>query len=245
MQSNHPPKAGQEVEVAGAFSVRLVERAGPGVWRVEAQGPESWLERCERWGRVPLPPYIERPDDPSSEDERRYQTVFARAPGAVAAPTAGLHFDAELIEAIHRCGAEICFVTLHVGWGTFRPVTQGMLEEGRLHPERYSVERQAWETIRFAKREGRRIVAVGTTTCRVLETLARREGVSGETDLLIAPGFEFRAVDALFTNFHLPKSSLLLLVCAFAGRDRALAAYREAVESGYRFYSYGDAMLIE
>jgi S-adenosylmethionine:tRNA ribosyltransferase-isomerase len=202
----------------------------------------------DRLGHIPLPPYIHRPDTP--EDRERYQTVFARQPGAVAAPTAGLHFTARLLEEIAAAGVEIARVTLHVGIGTFKPVDAERIEEHRMESERYEIGEDAAEAIRRARSAGRRIVAVGTTVVRTLEGAAAvgdgevRAG-SDSTRIFITPGFHFQVVDALLTNFHLPRSTLLMLVSAFAGRERVLAAYAEAIHEGYRFYSYGDAMLVE
>jgi len=198
-------------------------------------------------GHVPLPPYIRRPDD--AADREDYQTIFARLPGAVAAPTAGLHFTEPLVEALESRGIEIARLSLHVGPGTFRPLRTPDLREHRVESEYYAIEEGEMDRIAGARRAGRRIVAVGTTTTRALESWARSESrgagaLAGWTDLTIVPPFAFAAVDVLMTNFHLPRSSLLLMVCAFGGRDRILHAYREAVERGYRFYSYGDAMLI-
>ncbi len=184
----------------------------------------------------------------------RYQTVFASRPGAIAAPTAGLHFTPEILESIRARGVEICELTLHVGLGTFQPIRSETLEGHAMHSEEYEISRETAERIAQAKKEGRKILAVGTTAVRALEDAAIRAVDSGNSDLLcagngaarlfITPGFEFRVVDALLTNFHLPRSTLLALVCAFAGRERTLAAYRHAVQAGYRFYSYGDCMLI-
>ncbi len=211
-------------------------------------------------GQVPLPPYIRRPAD--SGDSISYQTVYARVPGAVAAPTAGLHFTEELLQRIREKGIRIAFVTLHVGWGTFKPVGERELREGRLHEERFSVSAETLEAIRLAKRQGGRVVAVGTTVVRALESWrgqalikpkgpgpfgvksARSDSLWTSTNLFIRPPFQFKGVDALVTNFHLPGTSLLYLVAAFAGEEKALAAYREAIQRRYRFYSYGDAMLI-
>lgn len=197
-------------------------------------------------GHVPLPPYIKRADEAS--DRERYQTVYARRRGSVAAPTAGLHLTDALLAALAARGVERVDVTLHVGYGTFKPVRAERVEDHLVDAERFEVDDQAAGPINRALREGRRIVAVGTTTTRTLETLGRegcpvRAG-TGWTDLFIYPGFQFRIVSVLMTNFHLPRSSLLMLVCAFGGRERVLAAYAEAVARGYRFYSYGDAMLI-
>jgi len=203
----------------------LLEHLGEGRWRLRLDGEPA--------GETPLPPYITKPlADPS-----RYQTVYARAVGSAAAPTAGLHFTPELLA---RLEPEPVRVTLHVGLDTFRPVTEERLEEHRIHGERYKVEPEAWERIRAAER----VLAVGTTTVRVLETLARGEPLAGRTELFITPGFEFQRVDALLTNFHLPRSTLLALVMAFAGIEETRRLYRLAVAERYRFYSFGDAMLI-
>jgi S-adenosylmethionine:tRNA ribosyltransferase-isomerase len=200
---------------------------------------------------VPLPPYIRWPDCPSDRD--RYQTMFAHRRGSVAAPTAGLHFTRQLVDALHARGVEIVEITLHVGYGTFQPVRADRVEDHRIEPERYEISESAAARINGALAERRRVIAIGTTTTRTLEGVAfgRRtccghvvESGSGEIDLFIYPGFTFRVVGGLLTNFHLPRSSLLMLVSAFAGRDRVLAAYREAIDRKYRFYSYGDAMLI-
>ncbi len=202
----------------------------------------------ERYGHVPLPPYISREDRP--EDRERYQTVYARERGSVAAPTAGLHFTPEILERIHQRGIETAEVTLHVGLGTFQPVHADVVEEHKLHRERYSITEQTAEAINRALEQGRRVVAVGTTTVRTLEYAAslgdgRIKAASDEADIFIYPGFEFRVVGAMLTNFHLPKSTLLMLVSAFAGREHVLAAYNHAVEEKYRFFSYGDCMFVE
>jgi S-adenosylmethionine:tRNA ribosyltransferase-isomerase len=203
--------------------VELLEHLGEGRWRVRLDGEPA--------GETPLPPYITEPlGDPS-----RYQTVYARESGSAAAPTAGLHFTEELLERLDPVR-----VTLHVGLDTFRPVTEERLEEHRIHGERYEVKLPAWERIRSAER----VLAVGTTTVRVLETLARDGPLAGRTEVFITPGFAFRRVDALLTNFHLPRSTLLALVMAFAGIEETRRLYRIAVEERYRFYSFGDAMLI-
>ena len=198
-------------------------------------------------GHVPLPPYIKRADRPV--DQERYQTVFAAARGSVAAPTAGLHFTPALLDRLRACGVERHTITLHVGYGTFEPVRTQEVEAHRVAPERYAVPESTATGVNRALDEGRRVVAVGTTTTRTLAAVARAHGgrlepATGETDLYICGGFDFRVVGGLLTNFHLPRSSLLLLVCALAGRDAILAAYREAVDRRYRFYSYGDSMLI-
>ncbi|HYH45037.1 MAG TPA: tRNA preQ1(34) S-adenosylmethionine ribosyltransferase-isomerase QueA [Thermoanaerobaculia bacterium] len=195
----------------------------------------------DRLGHIPLPPYIHRPDEESDRD--RYQTVFARTPGAIAAPTAGLHFSERLLDEIAAAGIGIARVTLHVGIGTFKPVSAERVEDHRMDRERYEVGEETAEAIRRTRENGGRIVAVGTTVVRTLESSAGAAG-SGSTELFITPGFRFRVVDVLLTNFHLPRSTLLMLVSAFAGRERVLAAYEEAIREGYRFYSYGDAMLV-
>jgi S-adenosylmethionine:tRNA ribosyltransferase-isomerase len=199
----------------------------------------------DRLGHVPLPPYIHRPEHRPDEaaDRDRYQTVFARIPGAIAAPTAGLHFSERLLEEIAAAGIGIARVTLHVGIGTFKPVSAERVEDHRMDRERYEVGEETAEAIRRTRESGGRIVAVGTTVVRTLESSAGLAG-SGSTELFITPGFRFRVVDVLLTNFHLPRSTLLMLVSAFAGRERVLAAYEEAIREGYRFYSYGDAMLV-
>jgi S-adenosylmethionine:tRNA ribosyltransferase-isomerase len=193
--------------------------------------------QMQRFGHVPLPPYIKRADEPA--DRERYQTVFAKMNGSVAAPTAGLHFTPEILDACRRTGAEIAYVTLHVGLGTFQPLHGEQFEGHRLHSEQYEITPENETLIRAASR----LVAVGTTSVRTLESTAL-SGTSGETDLFIYPGFEFTLTGAMLTNFHLPRTSLLLLVCAFAGKELALAAYRHAVDERYRFYSYGDCMLV-
>jgi S-adenosylmethionine:tRNA ribosyltransferase-isomerase len=220
--------------------------------RIRFSGPVE--PHLEVLGHVPLPPYIKRSDE--AADRAAYQTVYARHPGAIAAPTAGLHLSEELLAALAAGGVATAAVTLHVGIGTFKPVTAPLVHEHRMERERYDVPEATAAAIRRTRREGGRVVAVGTTVTRALEAAARAAeaagGAPGEvavgpgaTDLFLTPGARFRVVDILLTNFHLPRSTLLMLVSAFAGRDRVLAAYREAVEQGYRFYSYGDAMLAE
>lgn len=206
----------------------------------------------ERFGHVPLPPYIEREDENS--DRSRYQTIFAKQPGAIAAPTAGLHFTSEIMEKLLARGVEACEITLDVGLGTFQPIHADDLKDHVMHAESYEISGDSVERINAAKEKGRKVVAVGTTVIRALEDSALRAAQTGtkplllsgkaEARLFITPGFEFRVVDALLTNFHLPRSTLLALVCSFAGRENVLNAYRQAVEAKYRFYSYGDCMLI-
>jgi len=227
-----------EVLERGEFGDRLLEFAPV----------EDFFGVLDRIGHVPLPPYIHRDD--AAADRDRYQTVFSRDPGSVAAPTAGLHFTPRMLERITARGVEIARVTLHVGLGTFAPLRVEFVDQVRLHRERYSIAAEAADAVNRAQRERRRIVALGTTVVRTLESAAQRAGSaplsahSGETEIFISPGFDFRVVDALLTNFHLPQSSLLMLVSAFAGREHVLEAYRHAVESRYRFFSYGDCMFL-
>jgi S-adenosylmethionine:tRNA ribosyltransferase-isomerase len=214
------------------------------VWRDEGGDVDEVIDAI---GHVPLPPYIKRSDQ--ADDRDRYQTLFARVRGSVAAPTAGLHFTPKVIDDLAKGGIERVEITLHVGYGTFKPIRSACVEDHHVDAETYEVPAATADEINRALDEKRRVIAVGTTTTRTLETAARLGGGrlvagAGVTDLYIHPGFSFNVVGALITNFHLPRSSLLVLVCAFAGRDRILAAYQEAVTCGYRFYSYGDAMLI-
>jgi S-adenosylmethionine:tRNA ribosyltransferase-isomerase len=232
-------KAGSTLALDGGLRLRVLGREGE-FYRLRFPGEA--LELLERHGSVPLPPYITHA--PEAEDESRYQTVYARAPGAVAAPTAGLHFDEALLAALAARGVAFAYVTLHVGAGTFQPVRVKSLAEHRMHGERYEIPEETAAAIEAARRRGGKIVAVGTTTVRCLEASGAAAG-SGETDLFITPGFDFRVVDRLVTNFHLPKSTLLVLVSAFAGIEPIRAAYRHAVAHRYRFFSYGDAMLID
>jgi S-adenosylmethionine:tRNA ribosyltransferase-isomerase len=216
--------------------------------RFEAAG-RDFFAAIERLGHIPLPPYIARQD--TEEDRRRYQTVYAQRPGSVAAPTAGLHFTPEILDAIRARGHEIAEITLHVGLGTFQPVRHEVVEENKLHTERYEIGADAAEKIARAKRDGRRVVAIGTTSVRTLEYAAMQSPDGsiapqrGEAEIFIYPGFRFRVADALLTNFHLPKSTLMMLVAALAGRERILAAYHHAVAERYRFFSYGDCMFID
>ena len=215
--------------------------------RLRHPGGGDLREAIDRIGHMPLPPYIKRPDEAADRD--RYQTVYARIRGSVAAPTAGLHFTPALLQALEKRGVQWAAITLHVGYGTFKPVRVEQVEEHAVDAERFDVSVETAQILTAARSEGRRIIAVGTTTVRAIESLViDRDGrivpASGATNLFIRPGHEFRIVNGLVTNFHLPRSSLLMLVSAFGGRERVLAAYHEAVEHGYRFYSYGDAMLI-
>jgi len=228
----------------------LAEVVGRGTFgerRIRFDPVPDFFQRVERLGHVPLPPYIARED--RSGDRDRYQTVYARERGSVAAPTAGLHFTPEILARLGERGIETAEVTLHVGLGTFQPVRVEKVEEHRLHQETYNISNSAAESINRALDDRRRVVAIGTTTVRTLEYAARETGrvqaASGEADLFVYPGFQFRVVGAMLTNFHLPQSTLLMLVCAFGGKEQVMAAYRHAVEEKYRFYSYGDCMLVE
>ena len=245
LSASKPIRAGLEVETAGGM-VRVLGREAD-LWRVELPAPA--LEYFERFGEVPLPPYIRRAT--RAADRERYQSIFARDPGAVAAPTASLHFDAALTGALAARGVGRACVTLHVGAGTFQPLRSEDVAAHVLHPERAAVGAAACEAIAATRAAGGRVVAVGTTVVRALESaaLASREALAlapwqGETRLFITPGFRFQVCDVLLTNFHLPESTLLMLACAFAGRRAVLDAYAHAVQARYRFFSYGDAMLL-
>jgi S-adenosylmethionine:tRNA ribosyltransferase-isomerase len=249
--SGHSPELEAEVTDRGSFGER----------RIRFAPVSDFLARIERIGHVPLPPYIHRENDRDdrASDRDRYQTVYAQPWGSVAAPTAGLHFTPEILERIRRRGIEIAEITLHVGLGTFQPVRVEKVEDHKLHRERYEIPADTAQAINQAKADGRRVVAVGTTTVRTLEYAAEHAAKSatagpagnqvkagpGEADAFIYPGYRFHIVDALLTNFHLPQSSLLMLVCALGGKELVMGAYRHAVESGYRFYSYGDCMFVE
>lgn len=237
----HPGKkmrTGERILFSDDLEADVLGRSGHGERTVRLNPRGELMEVIERVGHVPLPPYIRRPDRP--EDRGRYQTVFARERGSVAAPTAGLHFTNEVLDRCRTAGADIAYLTLHVGLGTFQPIREELIEDVRLHTEFFSI---APEEAARIDRANRRI-AVGTTSVRTMESAARVGRLSGETELFIYPGFEFTRTDAMLTNFHLPQSSLLILVCAFAGKDFALESYRHAVAERYRFFSYGDCMLI-
>ncbi len=235
IRSSHPPSQGAEILVGEGIVVTVLGRQQD-LYRVRFSHD---VERVlESFGAVPLPPYIEHP--PRDSDVERYQTVYAASPGAVAAPTAGLHFDAQMLERIQARGATVARLTLHVGAGTFQPVRAARVEEHRMHAERYSIPPQTLAALR-----DRRVLAVGTTSLRALESARLAGQPSGETSLFIYPGFRFQVVRRLLTNFHLPRSTLLMLVAAFAGKDNLFRAYEHAIARRYRFFSYGDAMLIE
>jgi S-adenosylmethionine:tRNA ribosyltransferase-isomerase len=239
---------------AGELEAQIVARGELGLRTLQfiSRDEHTVAEHLDRLGHVPLPPYIDRTDE--GADRERYQTVFAKRPGAIAAPTAGLHFSQEILDEVQQRGAEICELTLDVGLGTFQPIHAEKLDAHAMHAENYEIPEQTAKHIHEARLAGRSILAVGTTVVRALEAAALRASEQGSSRLVLAgkaearvfifPGFRFRVVDALLTNFHLPRSTLLALVCAFAGRDPVLGAYRHAVDAGYRFYSYGDCMLI-
>jgi S-adenosylmethionine:tRNA ribosyltransferase-isomerase len=238
--------AGKRAVIASGIEVEVVAEVGEGIKLVRFHGVPDIRARLDELGRTPLPPYIKR--EPVAQDLERYQTVYASSEGAVAAPTAGLHFTPALLRKLHDRGAETAMITLHVGPGTFQPVRATNIAEHRMHPERFTIPVAAAERIGLARSEGRRIIGVGTTSVRTLETSAQADGNvhagEGTSELFIYPGYRFRVVDGMITNFHLPKSTLLMLVAAFAGRENVLNAYRTAIKQRYRFYSYGDAMLI-
>ena len=243
-RASHAPREGSRIVFDEALEATVLERID-GFVRLRFEDCHDVLALLDRHGEVPLPPYIEHA--PREEDAERYQTVYAREPGAVAAPTAGLHFDELLLERLRQTGVFIAYVTLHVGAGTFQPVRSSNLKEHDMHAEWYRVPQETVDAVTQARRHGGRVVAVGTTTLRALETAAATglQAGLGETKLFIVPGYRFLAVDRLITNFHLPKSTLLMLVSAFGGYENIRSAYRHAVAHAYRFYSYGDAMLIE
>ena len=243
IRASHAPQPGARLRLADAVEATVLGRTDD---LFHLRFDADVLEALERHGSVPLPPYITHP--PTPEDESRYQTVYARVPGAVAAPTAGLHFDAPVMDRLRSRGIETAFLTLHVGAGTFQPVRTREIAAHRMHAERYEIPAATAAAVRRARERGRHVVAVGTTSLRALEAAARDDAVatgSAETDLFITPGYRFRVVDRLLTNFHLPKSTLLMLVSAFAGIEPVRAAYRHAIAHRYRFFSYGDAMLVD
>ena len=237
-------RPGTRIHLSGG-TIATVEEKGDMELRLSLPADAAWLTILDTEGSMPLPPYIRRP--PEANDRERYQTIFAARPGAVAAPTAGLHFDADLLDALAARGVESAFVTLHVGAGTFLPVRSDDIAEHLMHAEIMEISAATVAAVAAAKARGGRVIAVGTTVCRALETAAQNGTLrpySGETRLFLYPGKTFRVIDGLLTNFHLPESTLLMLVCAFAGTECMLAAYRHAVAKAYRFFSYGDAMLI-
>ena len=253
LRASKSPRPGGEILFADAFVAQVLGRAGPDGALFHLRFPEDPFALLARHGHVPLPPYIARADTGGAgepDDERRYQTVFAARPGAVAAPTAALHFDEAVLAALDARGVRRAAVTLHVGAGTFQPVRTERIAEHRMHSEWFEIGAATAAAIAATRAAGGRIVAVGTTSMRALESAAQRSpdgrvaACSGETDIFITPGFAFRAVDRLLTNFHLPRSTLMMLVSAFAGHAHVMALYRHAIEARYRFFSYGDCMLL-
>ena len=245
IRASNAPHSGVRLRLAGAVDARVTGRQDD-LFSLRFESEATVLELLERFGSVPLPPYIAHA--PGADDEARYQTVYARFPGAVAAPTAGLHFDAALLDRFAREGVQTAFLTLHVGAGTFQPVRVERIAEHRMHSEWYGIPERTVTAVRSTRAAGRSVVAVGTTALRALESGARSGELArgeGETDLFVTPGYRFRIVDRLITNFHLPRSTLLMLVSAFAGIEPIRRAYRHAIEKRYRFFSYGDAMLID
>ena len=242
-RASKPWRPGMRALLSGGVEARVLERQGE-LLKVEFPGV-TLLDFLYAHGHVPLPPYIARDDE--GGDRERYQTVYARVPGAVAAPTAGLHFDAATLETLKQKGVQNAYVTLHVGAGTFQPVREDDIRDHKMHSEYAEVSVEVCRAVAAAKAKGKRVIAVGTTAVRSLEAAAQGgalKPMNGETDIFIYPGYGFRVVDAMVTNFHLPESTLLMLVCAFAGLEPVLAAYRHAVEQQYRFFSYGDAMFV-
>ncbi|GAB3547893.1 tRNA preQ1(34) S-adenosylmethionine ribosyltransferase-isomerase QueA [Noviherbaspirillum agri] len=242
VRASKSPQPGSTIRLADAFDVIVGERAGE---FYTLRFPADVFDLIEAHGRLPLPPYIEHAAD--EFDEKRYQTVYAKEPGAVAAPTAGLHFDQPLLDRLRDKGVNFAYVTLHVGAGTFQPVRTENLAEHKMHSEWYTISQETVDAVRAAKAAGRNVVAVGTTSMRALESASQSgelQAGSADTALFITPGYVFKTVDRLITNFHLPKSTLLMLVSAFAGYDEIRAAYAHAIKNRYRFFSYGDAMLL-
>lgn len=249
IRASKAPKTGTRLRLADAFDVVMSGRAGSDndLFVLDLIDQDNFWEVAETWGQLPLPPYIEHSAD--AGDETRYQTVYARAPGAVAAPTAGLHFSEDMLATLEQQGVARAFVTLHVGAGTYRPVRVHNIAEHRMHSERYEIPAATAAAIAATRARGGRVIAVGTTSLRALESAAQADGTliagNGDTDIFITPGYRFKVVDRLLTNFHLPKSTLLMLVSAFAGHASIRAAYAHAVAQRYRFFSYGDAMFLE
>lgn len=245
VRASRAPKANDSLLLENAIKATVLGRRGD-LFDLDFSAGQPLLDLLDQYGHIPLPPYIGRADN--TEDKERYQTVFARRPGAVAAPTAGLHFDKALLETLAQQGVEMAFITLHVGAGTFQPVRSERVEAHRMHSELVTVSAEVCERIRATHKRGGRVVAVGTTVVRSLESACQQNHairpLSGETDIFIYPGYTFRCVDAMITNFHLPESTLLMLVAAFAGYDRILRAYHHAIAERYRFFSYGDAMFM-
>jgi len=249
IRASKAPKPGTTMKLADAFTVKMTGRAGADgdFFALELTDAGDFWELAEQYGKLPLPPYIEHPAE--GADETRYQTVYAREPGAVAAPTAGLHFDEAMLATLRAQGVNTAFLTLHVGAGTYRPMRVEKIADHRMHSERFDIPPATVEAIAATRAAGGRVIAVGTTSLRALESAANDDGTvrvgGAETSIFITPGYRFKVVDRLITNFHLPKSTLLMLVSAFAGYANIRAAYAHAVAERYRFFSYGDAMLLE
>ena len=243
IRASKVPKTGSIIHIHNQSGETFpVEMIGYDGRFYEIRFPKNIFELLERFGELPLPPYIEH--QPDGEDAQRYQTVVAKNPGAVAAPTAGLHFDEKILQQLKDLGVYVASITLHVGAGTFTPVREEDLTKHKMHHEWFSIPQETLQAIEKTKQQGGRIIAVGTTSLRALESQALNQKSSGETNLFITPGFEFKTVDCLLTNFHLPKSTLLMLVSAFAGMSNIRAAYQHAIDQKYRFFSYGDAMFL-
>jgi len=245
VKASKSPKAGAKLLLEQAIHAQMIERVGE-LFKLRFEGDAGVLELLEQYGHMPLPPYIERADEKA--DQQRYQTVYAQHAGAVAAPTAGLHFDAEILEKISALGIQSAFVTLHVGAGTFQPVRVDDIKDHHMHAEYIDVDESVVERIRQTREKGGRVVAVGTTAVRSLESAAMQGRLAefhSDSQIFIYPGYKFKVVDAMITNFHLPQSTLLMLVSAFSGHKLMMGAYQHAVKQKYRFFSYGDAMLLE
>ncbi len=245
IKASKSPKLGSQIVIENVFSFTVIERQGSLYLLRLDDNNQTILDKLHKYGHIPLPPYIKRPD--TVEDRKRYQTVFGIHDGSVAAPTAGLHFDHQLLEALENKGVQIVTITLHIGAGTFKPVQVDTVEEHTMHHERVEVSSKACEIIQRAKAENARVFAVGTTSARSLEAASLSGEIqpfSGETDIFIYPGYQFKTVDCMITNFHLPESTLLMMVSAFAGQENIQRAYKNAIDRKYRFFSYGDAMLL-
>lgn len=245
IKSSRSPKPGNKLLFADAFEAEVIERQDD-LFLIKILSNRDLLDLLDQYGSLPLPPYIEH--DADAHDDERYQTVYAEQPGAVAAPTAGLHFDEAMLERLKVHGVNIAYVTLHVGAGTFQPVRVDNISEHKMHSELYSVPEETVALIKATQAQGKKVTAIGTTSMRALESAARSGELmagSGETDIFVTPGYEFKVVERILTNFHLPKSTLLMLVSAFAGLEHIQQAYQHAIAQKYRFFSYGDAMLIE
>jgi S-adenosylmethionine:tRNA ribosyltransferase-isomerase len=246
LQSNHRLKENELLYFSDSVKGSIVCRNNAGSWMIKFEDRKKFLEMLENSGCMPLPPYIKRKLDNflGTDDKERYQTIYAKKMGAIAAPTAGLHFTTNLLQKLTNKGVNIAFVTLHVGLGTFKPIKEDDVRQHTIHKEFYNIPNETIDTIYKAKMLGKKIVATGTTTCRVLETFAEDHKKSGWTNLYIYPPHKFKLTDTLITNFHLQRSTLILLVSAFAGRENIVTSYKEAISHSYRFYSYGDSMLI-